>query len=118
MPWLNAVLLFYAILNVVMGALGYLNKGSIISLIAGTAAAAIILGCLAWSKNNPRAARITSLVIAALLLGRFAPKAFQNQLYPAGIMFVCSLIVIICLGAGHMMGMKAKKAREAAEKKG
>ena len=117
MPWLNVVLLLYAVLNVTMGLLGYINKHSIISLIAGTLAALVIAFCLLLTKTNPRAARITSLVVAVLLLGRFAPKAFANQLYPAGIMFVCSLIVIICLGAGHMIGMKEKKAREAAEKK-
>jgi len=117
MPWLNAVLLFYALLTLVMGLLGYINKHSVPSLIAGTAAAVIILAALAFGKRNPRASRITCLVIAVLLLGRFATKALSNELYPSGIMFVCSLIVIVCLGAGHMMGMKAKKVREAAEKK-
>lgn len=117
MPWLNVVLLMYAVLNVTMGLLGFINKHSIASLIAGTAAALVISFCLILTKSNPRAARITSLVVAFLLLVRFAPKALANQLYPAGIMFVCSLIVIICLGAGHMIGMKQKKAREAAETK-
>jgi len=117
MPWLNIILLLYCLLNVVMGTLGYINKGSLISLIAGVTAAIVILASMVWTRTNPRSGRITSLIVAVLLLGRFAPKAFQNQLYPAGIMFVCSLVVIICLCAGHMMGMKAKKAREAAEKK-
>ena len=98
-----------------MGILGFVNKGSIISLIAGVAAAMFILGSLAWAKTNPRSGRITSLVVAFLLLGRFAPKAFQNQLYPAGIMFAASFVVIICLGAGHMIGMKERKAREQSE---
>jgi len=116
MPWLNAVLLASSLLNVVMGILGYLNKGSIASLIAGTLAAVVILGALVYTKVNPRTGRITCLVVAVLLLGKFAPKALANQLYPAGIMFVCSLIVIGCLLAGHMIGMKEKKAREAAQK--
>ena len=118
MPWLNVVLLLYAVLNVTMGLLGYINKHSIVSLIAGTVAAAIIGFCLIWVKTNPRSARITSLVVAILLLGNFTPGTLANKLYPAGIMFVCSLIVIICLGAGHMIGMKQKKAREATEKNG
>ena len=116
MPWLNIVLLLYSLLNVVMGILGFVNKGSIISLIAGTLAAVVTLGALAYTKKNPRTGRITCLVVAVLLLGRFAPGAFKNQLYPAGIMFVSSLIVIVCLLAGHMMGMTAKKAREGEEK--
>ena len=117
MPWLNVVLLLYAVLNVTMGLLGYINKHSIPSLIAGTTAAVIIAFCLIWSKSNPRAARITSLVVAVLLLGIFTKGTLENKLYPAGIMFVCSLIVIICLGAGHIIGMKQKRIREAAEKK-
>ena len=118
MPWLNIVLLLYSILNIVMGYLGYAEKGSLISLIAGGSAGAIILGSLAWAKVNPRAARITALIITVLLMGRFGPKTFsENKLYPDGIEFVSSFGSFVCLGVGHMMGMKAKKAREAAEAK-
>jgi uncharacterized membrane protein (UPF0136 family) len=115
MPWLNIVLILYVLLNIVMGVLGYVNKHSVISLVAGVGAGVIVLGSMALAKSNPRAGRITALVVSVLLIGRFAPKAFENQLYPAGIMFASSIIVAISLGAGHMMGMKAKKAREAAE---
>lgn len=113
MRWLNTLLLMYALLNVLMGILGFVRAHSRPSLIAGTAAGVIVLGSVALAKSNPRAGRIASLVVALLLLGRFAPGAFQNQLYPAGIMFVASLIVAISLVAGHVMGMKAKKARQA-----
>ncbi len=101
-----------------MGILGFLDH-SLISLIASTISAIIILFCLAWAKSNPRAARITTLVIAVYMTGKFSTKAIgtPHQIYPAGIMFVCSIIVVICLAAGHMIGMKQKKAREAAEKK-
>ena len=111
MPWLNVVLFLYGILDIVMGYLGYTNKGSIMSLVAGGLSGVIILSTLAWYKLNQRAARITALVVTVLMLGRFAPKAFENQLYPAGIMFIASLAVTICLVGGHIAGMKAKKAR-------
>jgi len=118
MPWLNVLLLLYALLDIVMGVLGYVNKGSLPSLLGGVVSGMVILASLALTKTNPRAGRIMALVVAVLLMGMFAKNTFfQNQLYPGGIMFVTSLIVAVCLGVGHMMGMKAKKARAAAETK-
>ena len=116
MLWLNVVLFLYGLLDIVMGYLGYANKGSIMSLVAGGLCGVIVLSTLAWYKLNPRAARITALVVTFLMLGRFAPKAFENQLYPAGIMFMASLVVVLCLVGGHIAGMKARKAKEAETK--
>ncbi len=118
MSWLNGVLLLYSILNIVMGFLGYAEKHSIPSVIAGTAAGMIVLGSVAWSKTSPRNARITALLVTFLLMGRFASKTFsENKLYPDGIMFVSSLAVALCLVAGHIIGMRAKKARDSEETK-
>ncbi|MDR3690179.1 MAG: TMEM14 family protein [Fimbriimonas sp.] len=113
MAWLNVVLLLYGLLNIVMGYLGYAEKNSVISLIAGGAAGLIVLGSIVYSKYKPRTARITALVITILLMGRFGPKTFsENKLYPDGIEFVASLATFICLGVGHIMGMRSKRTRE------
>ena len=117
MPWLNVVLFVYALLNLTMGLLGYFRANSIWSLVAGVTCGLIVLVSILLTRTKPRTARITALVVALLLVGRFAPKTFQNELYPSGIMFASSVAVALCLLAGHMMGMKAKRAQaaEAAE---
>lgn len=113
MGWLNVVLLLYGLLDIGMGALGYINKGSVISLIAGGACGLVVLVSLLTYKGHPRNSRIAALVITLLMMGQFAPKTFmKNELYPSGIMFVASLAVAVCLLLGHMLGMKAKKARD------
>ena len=116
MLWLNVVLFLYGILDIAMGYAGYAKAGSMASLLAGGICGLIVLSTLVWYKFNQRAARITALVVCFTMLGRFAPKAFANQLYPAGIMFISSLAVAICLIGGHIAGMKARKAREAETK--
>ncbi len=113
MPWLNVVLFLYGLLNVGMGAMGYFEKGSVISLISGGTAGLLVLGSILYARKNPRAARIAALVVTVLLMGRFAPKTFsENKLYPDGIEFVSSLATFVCLGMGHMLGMRDKKKRE------
>ena len=114
MPWLNVVLFLYGLLNVVMGGLGYYEKGSVISLISGGTAGLLVLGSILYARKNPRAARIAALVITVLLMGRFGPKTFsENKLYPDGIEFVASFVTFVCLGMGHMLGMRDRKKREA-----
>ena len=113
MPWLNVVLFLYGLLNIVMGSLGYVEKGSIPSIVSGCLAGLIVIGSVFGTKVNPRAARITALVIAVLLMGRFAPKTFsQHKIYPDGIEFISSLLVFACLLGGHVMGMKQRKQGE------
>ena len=114
MPWLNVVLILYGLLNIVMGSLGFIEKGSVPSIISGGAAGLIVLGSVYGTKFNPRAARITALVITILLMGRFASKTFsQGKIYPDGIEFAASFVTFLCLFGGHMLGMKQRKAREA-----
>jgi uncharacterized membrane protein (UPF0136 family) len=112
MGWLNVVLVLYGLLCIAMGLLGYLDK-SLISLIAGGTCGIVVLASVVLYKFKPRAARITALVIAVLLIGKFAPATFaKNEFYPSGLMFATSLAVAVCLLAGHVLGMKAKKARQ------
>jgi len=116
MSWLNVVLVLYSLLNIMMGVLGYYRAHSVMSLIGGVGAGMIVLGATALSKSKPRTGRITALVVAFALMGMFFKGTFvDNKLYPAGILFSASFIVAICLGAGHVAGMKGRKAREAAE---
>jgi len=115
MGWLNVVLLLYGFFDIGMGVLGYVNKGSVASLIAGGLCGLIVIVSLLTYKGHPRNSRIAALFITVLMMGRFAPKTFQNELYPSGIIFVTSLAVAVCLILGHVMGMKARKTKEEAK---
>jgi uncharacterized membrane protein (UPF0136 family) len=114
MKFVDVVVLLYAILTIVMGILGYAapttGHPSLISLIAGGIAGAILIGTLALAKTNPRAARITAAVVSLALLGRFAGSFFDTgKWYPAGIMMVASLFALVVLVGGHFVAMSQRK---------
>lgn len=111
MPWLNVVLVLFSLLNIGLGIYGYVVKDTLISLIAGVVIGALMLGTVALAKSHPRWGRIGSLVLTIAVLGQFAPKFIKTQDWlPAGILTVSAAIVFICLGVGHMLGMRSKAA--------
>lgn len=116
MKFVDVVVLLYAILCIVMGILGYTGalhgKHSIISLIAGGGAGAILVGTLALHKTNPRVARITAAVVTLLLLLKFTGDLVSKgfSLYPAGIMAIASLFTLGVLMGGHFVAMSQKKS--------
>ena len=108
MSWLKAVLVLYSLLNIIGGVAGYVTKQSMPSLISGVAAGAIILGAAAFAVTNPKVGYIVAAVVTLADLGFFAPKLMKGGgLWPAGVMVVTSVIVLICLVAGHFMGKAA-----------
>lgn len=111
MPWLNAVLVLFSLLNIGLGIYGYVVKDTLVSLIAGLVIGALMLGTVALAKTHPRWGRIGSLVLTIAVLGQFAPKFIKTQDWlPAGILSISAAIVFICLGVGHMLGMRSKAA--------
>jgi len=116
MKFVDVVVLLFAILSIVMGILGFTGtfegKSSVISLIAGGGAGAILIGSLALAKTKPRAGRITAAVVTLLLLLKFggdiAKKGFQ--IYPAGIMAIAALFTFGVLMGGHFMAVSKAKA--------
>jgi len=103
---LNPLIVVYALLNIVLGIVGAIRAHEIWSL-AGVVIGLLVFGCLAWTKTNPRAGRIATLVIALLVAGRFGKKFFgEGQWYPAGIEVISSVVVIVALLAGHLMAQK------------
>jgi uncharacterized membrane protein (UPF0136 family) len=109
MGWLQAVMLLYGVFDIVMGFLGYLNKGSIVSLIAGGIAGLLVIAFAALSKTNPRVAFISATLVGLLMAGNFAMKTFQGVIYPAGIMFVVSLVFALTLVGAHFAAMSKRK---------
>ena len=113
MPLVNGALLIYAILSIALGAFGYFEKGSIISLIAGGIAGLLILGTVALAKTNPRAGRIASAVIALLMLGQMGRKAFEDKTWHTVTMTVASVIVLAILIGAHFYARPKKVTEEA-----
>lgn len=113
---INAALIAYGLMCIGMGvqAAFFPHEGSQASMVSLYAAGGLGLLVLAsvyvWTKS-PRVGRIISLVLAVLALGRFMPKFMkEQQMYPAGITVIASVIVIVLLLAGHIRGMKQRKA--------
>jgi uncharacterized membrane protein (UPF0136 family) len=98
MAWLTSVLLLYGLLSIGLGLYGYLAKGSLVSLIAGGVAGVIVIGAAALARTHPKIGLGIGLVVALILIGRFAgPLVRDQQIVPAGIMAVSSLIVAALL---------------------
>ena len=96
MSWFNPVLFIYAILNIGMGLVAYINKKSVPSLIAGVAAGALVIFFVTLAKSNPKVGYIGAGVVALLILGRFmGPLISTGKIYPAGILVAGSVIAII-----------------------
>lgn len=113
---INIALIAYGVMCIVMGvqAAFFPHEGAKASMVSLYAAGGLGLLMIAsvyiWTKS-PRAGRIMAVVLALLSLGRFMPKFIkEQQIYPAGITVIASIIVIGLLVAGHMQGMKERKA--------
>jgi uncharacterized membrane protein (UPF0136 family) len=109
-------MVFYGIISLVGGYLGYANKGSVASLVAGSAIGVLIILCAAGVFYRPTWGLAGAIVIAIAVLGRFGRSFFQNVgvlgefvQTTIGIitvlMVVGALLVIIlsalCLGMGN-----------------
>lgn len=107
MGWLTAVLLVYGLLNIGLGLEAFLAKGSTISLVAAGTAGLLVIGFAALAKSYPKPGYIGAAVVAILLIGRFmGPLMAKKQIYPAGVMVVASVAVLVCLAVGHFMARK------------
>ena len=106
--WLDALVLFYGILLIVLAVDGYLH-GSLISLISGGIFGLLEIGFAAFTTTNPRVGRIGSAVVALIILGRFLPSYFENHKTTSLILAVASAIVFVCLLGGHFYAMSRRK---------
>ena len=86
----------FGILTLVGGVIGYVKKGSIPSIIAGTITGVGLL-VSAWLLTSHLIAGLAiAFVISLLLAGQFTPKFVKTgQAMPAGIMSLLSLVGLI-----------------------
>lgn len=107
--WLDALVLVYGALLIGLGLEAYLAKQSLPSLLGGGGLGLAAIFFAAFTSVNPRVGRIGAAVVTLLTLGRFVPALLKEPKWSNIVLVVASLIVFGCLGAGHMLAMKAKR---------
>ncbi len=103
MNYMNYYLYAYGVVNILMGCLGYVNKGSIQSLIAGgVSGLLIILGTLLAQKNPTLGYGLTGF-IAVALIGRFLPAYLKDmsKVYPSLVIVLLSVVAFGLLTLNH-----------------
>jgi len=95
-------LLFFGVLTIAGGVMGFVKARSRASLIAGGISGALLLvsGYLVGS-GNLTAGLVLGLVLSLALAGQFAPKFFRTRkMMPAGMMAVLGVIGLVVTGMG------------------
>ncbi len=97
------IILLYGVLVAAGGVLGYVRAQSVPSLAAGGVAGALLIGAaIAMMRGAYPLGWWAALIIAVLLLARFASASFSNfKWMPGGLMIVLSVIAIIVLLIGR-----------------
>ena len=97
------VILLYGVLVAAGGALGYARAQSLPSLLAGGVAGLLLVGAgVLMLRGSYAAGWWAALVIALLLLARFAVASFDNfKWMPGGLMIVLSVVALAALLAGR-----------------
>jgi uncharacterized membrane protein (UPF0136 family) len=86
----------FGVLTIVGGIIGYVSKGSVPSIIAGTVAGVLLLLGAFLLPNHVVAGLAIELIISLLLAGQFVPKFIKTgKVMPGGMMSILSVIGII-----------------------
>lgn len=108
MAWVNAVLYFYAALNIVGGILGFVKAQSVASIVSGVVIGILLFVSVAVARGNERVGYSLAGVVTFLTLGFFVSRWMSKGLTPvAVVMVVASLAVLACLVAGHVLNRTA-----------
>ena len=88
--------LIFGILTIVGGIIGYVSKGSIPSIVAGSVAGVLLLLAGFLLPAHVAAGLLIAAVVSLLLAGQFVPKLIRTgQIMPAGMMSVLSILGLI-----------------------
>jgi uncharacterized membrane protein (UPF0136 family) len=88
--------IIFAVLTIVGGIIGYVSKGSVPSIIAGSISGLLLLTGALLLPNHAVAGLAIDLVVSLLLAGQFLPKFIQTgKAMPAGMMSILSVIGIL-----------------------
>jgi uncharacterized membrane protein (UPF0136 family) len=95
--------IIFGLLTIVGGVIGYVSKGSVPSIIAGSISGILLLLAAFLLPGNVVAGLALGAVISLLLAGRFVPAFMKTGGFmPAGMMSVLSIIGLVVAVAAFM----------------
>jgi uncharacterized membrane protein (UPF0136 family) len=95
--------IIFGLLTIAGGVMGYVSKGSMPSIIAGSIAGIILLAAAFFLPTHAALGLAVAGIVSVLLAGRFVPAFIKTgSLMPAGMMSVLSVIGIILALAAWM----------------
>ena len=99
MDFAVVIVFLFGIFNLLGGWIGYIKAGSKASLIAGSLAGVVLLGCAYGLRHGSPWAMLVSLVVSILLGGRFLGTWLKNRrVMPDLLMILLSLATIVAVG--------------------
>ncbi len=100
-----------------MGILGYVNKGSVQSIIAGSISGILVLIGTFISQRNPTIGYGLAAFVALAMLGRFIPAYMKDtsKVYPALVVILLSGIAFGALAWKHFSSCECKASSETKE---
>ena len=107
MPWLSIAVIVYGIAVAAGGAMGFIMKGSVPSLISGGVSGLIILAMGIYSKSNPRVGFLVTTIMALALIAFFvwryvSTPAAERSMVPFQVIGL-STVMLVLLIVGHFM---------------
>ena len=95
--------IIFGLLTIAGGIMGYVSKGSMPSIIAGSVSGILLLAAALVLPTHATLGLAGAAIISVLLAGRFIPTFIKTgSLMPAGMMSVLSVIGIILALAAWM----------------
>jgi uncharacterized membrane protein (UPF0136 family) len=97
MIWATRIyFLIFGVLTITGGIIGYVSKGSVPSIIAGTITGILLLVAAFLLPAHSSVALSLALIVSLLLAGQFVPKLIRTgQIMPAGMMSVLSILGVV-----------------------
>jgi uncharacterized membrane protein (UPF0136 family) len=86
----------FAALTILGGIIGYVNKRSTASLVAGGISGMLLVVAALFLNTKPTGGLILGLVVSVMLAGRFIPNFMEKKvLFPSGVMSLLSTAGIV-----------------------
>lgn len=86
----------FGVLTIVGGIIGYVSKGSVPSIVAGSISGILLLVAGFLLPQHHTAGLVLALVVSILLAAQFVPKFFATwKMMPAGMMSILSVLGIV-----------------------
>jgi uncharacterized membrane protein (UPF0136 family) len=95
--------IIFGLLTIAGGIMGYVSKGSMPSIIAGSISGILLLAAAFFHPTHAAIGLAVAAIVSVLLAGRFVPAFIKTgSLMPAGMMSILSVIGIVLALAAWM----------------